>query len=419
MTRLARLSCAIVAALLVAAGASAQGDATAPLTVVYVAGGDLWRWREGAAAQRLVEGGVIARTPVASPRGARVVFFRYADSFIVPWVVDADGQRARRLADVEAAPGEAQYADIDQIAWLDDDVLYYNTIREESGMAFPADDLWRVDVSTGEVRQLLAEGEGGRFTIAPGGERLTLSRPGVYGDADAPGGVSLVDPMGERRIDALTFPAVSTGSQYAFYAIPHWLPDGSAFRAAIPDPDAVYALGAPPPVALWEVSAEGAARRIGEAPADYFSVVFNAAFWSPDGGRIAYAQRLGAPEANVMTLCIAGGDGSGPVCHDEGAVGAYAPLGWKPDGSAFAYRIDTADAASMWMLTAGGARQPFPGEIALELTWVDNETYVYVASVEGAVALKTARLGGAPQTIAATPEWAAYSVVARSPRPSP
>ncbi|MCZ7546981.1 MAG: hypothetical protein M5R40_27215 [Anaerolineae bacterium] len=122
-----------------------------------------------------------------------------------------------------------------------------------------------------------------------------------------------------------------------------------------------------------------------------------------------YTQRAGAQEANRLSLCIAAGDGGNPACHDEVAVGAYAPLGWKPDGSAFAYRIDTADTTSMWLLSAGGARQPLAGEAALDLAWVDADTYVYVVSVDATLALKYVRSGGAPQTIATTAGWPAFS----------
>ncbi len=363
----------------------------AALVVAYVQMGDLWLWREGQEAQRLA-GKDVSRVMLA-PGGARAAFTRQAEAGETLWVVDTDGQNAQQVGDFY----------INQFAWLDGDTLYFNTQRGTKDAAVAgapeADDLWRADLRTGEVVQVLAPGEGGRFSIAPGGERLALVTPGTYGDPDAPAALDVVDPAGENRVEALRFPAVSTASQYAFYAVPHWLPDGSALRAAVPLPDAVYAAEGAPPVALWEITAAGEAQQIGEVEADYFSVVFNEAFWSPDGAYIAYTRRTGAPEANRAALCLAQGDGSRPDCVAEGEIGRLALLGWAP-GNAFIYRRDDIEQQSMWRVEPGSAPAPFPVEPAYNLVWLDDETLAFNAYVGREAYLKLMRLSGDAEVIA-------------------
>ncbi|GAB4463794.1 MAG: hypothetical protein Kow00120_30130 [Anaerolineae bacterium] len=392
------------------AGGAAAQEKTPALVVAYVDDGDLWLWQEGGAARRIAERDI--QQPVLAPGGARVAFRRLGPE---PGeelaVLDIESGVKRVSLTADAISTDAERRGVNQFAWADADTLYFNTVRvlPDTLFTIETDDLWRADATTGAVTQLLAPGDGGYFAVAPDGAHIAVTRPGRYGEADQPGTVSVFDAGGAGRVDVLSFPAVATGSEYRFYPIPSWLPDGSGFRVPIPDPEAVYGAGDAPPVALWEAPVGGPARQIGAAPADYFSVVFNDAFWSPDGAHIVYTQRAGAQEANRLALCIAASDGGDPACHDEVAVGAYAPLGWKPDGSAFAYRIDTAEATSMWLLTASGERQPFTGEAALDLAWVDADTYVYIVSVDAALALKYVRSGGAPQTIATTAGWPAFS----------
>ncbi len=412
-----RLAALLLAAVVLLPTGAVVQDETPVLTVAYVTEEGLWLWQEGGEARLIVAGDV--QQPLLSPDGVRVAYrsmlTERGDDLWIVGTGEGDAEAMAITSDDISTDDERRA--INQIAWSGDVTLYFNTmsVLPDTLYTFAKNDLWGVAIETGEIKPLLAPGDGGQFAVSPDGAHVAVTRPGRYHEAQTPGAVNLFDAQGASRVDALTFPGVSTASEYEFYPHPHWFPDGSAFRVAIPDPDAVYAYENTPPVALWEVSVEGEARQIGAAPADYFSVVFNEAFWSPDGAHIVYTQRVGAPTENRMALCIAGGDGSNPACHDEGTVGAYAPLGWVPDGSAFVYRIDTADATSMWTLTSGGDRQPFPGEPALELAWVDVETYVYIASVEGKFALRVARLGGDAETIATVEGWPAFSVSPLTP----
>lgn len=397
--------------------AHAQDQDTPPtLTVAYTQNGDLWLWREGASrAQRIAEGEV--HQPLLSPGGARVIFWQGAGQDVALWVVEAGGENAHMPVSADVLrDDEGQYT-INRVVWRGDEALYFDTIftPHDSFYGEPSDDLWRVDLVTGGMTQLLAPRAGGKFYIAPDGAHIAFSTPGRYREQAEQATVSVVDALGAGRVDAFAYPAVSTASEYHFYATPHWLPDSSAFRVAIPDPDAVYAFENLPPVALWEVSASSAAQQIGEVAADYFSVLFNESFWSPGGAHIAYTGRVGTLEDNRMALCMAAADGSDPVCFAEGEIGTLTPLGWTP-GDVFVYRQDdpggAETAATMWMVAPGGTPQPFPGEPVYTLAWVDAETYVYVTTLAGTAYLKYARLGAAPETIAtAEGAWLEFSAV--------
>jgi hypothetical protein len=395
-----------------AAHAQTGGEVT---LVAYMLDGSLWLWRSDTAqAQRLIESQGVpsetgTRAPVLSPGGARIAYENWDDDHAL-WVVEADGSNPRPVLDA------AFYdtAILDQIAWRGDEELYFNTLLkvEDSFYANPADDLWRANVVTGEVTQLFAAGEGGRFALAPDGTQVAFSRPGVYMDDADPSVVSLAWADGSHRFDVFTFPAVSTGSEYHFYATPNWQTDSNYFRVAVPDPDAVYTVeGAS--VALWEVSIAPSALPVGEAPASYFSVVFNESFWSPDGDYIAYVAQVGDITENHIALCLADAAGADAECVVEGAIGELTPLGWTP-GDAYVYRDEGTGA--MWMVEPGGAPALFLNEPAYNIEWVSVETFVYYA-VESGAHLKIARLGKEPAVVVSgsNTSWLEFSAISIVP----
>ncbi|MBN1283948.1 MAG: hypothetical protein JXB47_00975 [Anaerolineae bacterium] len=391
------------------AGARAQDGGTP--AVAYIYDGALWLWHAGET-QRIAEGDIYK--VALAPGGGRIA---YASTDAL-WM--AAGRAARMVAELDALHR------VHQVAWLTGDVLYFNTqVMSEGEMVGVeyADDLWRVDAGedTDNVTQLLASGAGGQFVLAPDGEHIALVTPGVYGDADRPGAISIVDPMGGNRVNIFSYPAISTGSQYAFYLVPHWLPGGAALRVAVPDPDAVYALEDAPPVALWEITLDGSAEKIGEAPADYFSILNNRAFWSPDGERFAYMKRVGSLGEDRMALCVAAVGTGDAMCLEEGTIGGLVPIDWTPGGDLI-YREDVEYSGIMWQVAPGEEPQRFPGEPAyVAFTWVDANTYVYMTqshvldSWGKPTYLKFAQPGKQAQTIAefedgAWPEFSAVSV---------
>lgn len=412
MTKHKYIALAILAVLVLGSMAAEAQQKSAPV-VAYVYNDGLWLW-QGEKAERIAEGNIYQVT--LSPSGQRIAYAR--DNAL--WL--AEGQNPRLLIELDAPHH------VYQLTWRDADTLYFNTrfVREGEmvGVEY-ANDLWRVDIGKNgdEVAQLLAPGAGGRFTISPDGEHIALVTPGVYGDENKPGKIHIIDPDGKNRAKVFSYPAVSTGSQYAFYPTPHWQPGSDALRVAVPDPDAVYALGETPLVVLWEID-DGSAEPIDEVPADYFSVLHNPAFWSPDGSRIAYMKRVGRLYENQMALCTAAVGTDAVTCSDEGYIGGFVPMTWSRSGD-FIYREDVEYGAIMWQVVPGEEPQRFPGEPAYRaMVWVDEETYVYSTTEISPVPetgqssstyLKFKRLGEDAQTIAefedgAWPEFSAVMV---------
>ncbi len=386
-------------------GAAAQ-DAPSTLTVAFIdhtESGALYLWHEGQeAAQRILEGAV--QNAALSPDGQHLTYFRDHEL----WLIDADGQNAHRL------PDYAYY----EVRWRDATHLVFTTAGSSaSGMRTPYNDLWQLDITEGAALALCAPGECGTPIIPPGGAHIVVSRPGSYGDPAEPAALFAIDPTNGARTALLSYPSVSTASQYAYVPALHWTADGDAFRVAIPHPDLVYATPADaPPVALWEIDMDGEAQQIGTAPADYFSVLFNDAFWSPGGNHIAYGQRSGAPTDNLMLLCFADTDGSHPSCPVEGDIRALSLIGWLSDDVYSFYQDD-----STWTMTPGGAPEPNRYQIDFGFIYLNDGVFVYLerAEAEGAIYLRYARSGEAPHTIARLDARASPTISAVLVAPEP
>ncbi len=351
------------------------------LSAVWVDGGNLLVWRTGEDFPRRIASGAVIQ-PRLNPDGSRVAFTRGPrGSALSLWVADLDGVAERELAgpdrlavDLDTSQSSRQ---IGQVAWLDPHTLFFNTLIVPT-TAGPgggkADDLWRADAQTGAVTRLLADGQGGDFAISPDGAALALVTPGFYGAAQ--GLIRLVDPQGQPLAELLSFEAVSTASEYAFYPNPHWLPDSSALLVAIPDRDLIYPPGAgetPRLAALWRLEPDGPATQIGGVPATFFGLPR----WSPDGAWLTYLQQEGDPAENRLTLVLAQGDGTQPTPIVSGAVGALEPPLW--DGDGFTYTFGAP--GQVWRVQPGRPPVPFAGgDPAFALRWADATAAVYASA---------------------------------------
>jgi Tol biopolymer transport system component len=238
-------------------------------------------------------------------------------------------------------------------------------------------DLWLVDVESGERRQVLAPGEGGgAFTFSPDGQQIALS------NADS---ISLINRDGSNRRDGvLTFPAVLTYSEWTYYPSVRWSADSSALRVVIP-PEA--ALERPDePAVIWSVPADGS------APQQLISIVPRPLSFpqlSPDGARVAYVSPTGPPETNRSDLFIARVDGSDQTRYLTGDLLDFTV--WAPDSQQFIFSMG--QPFRSYVGQVGETPQPVSDTpSAYNIQWIDSSRFMFVTRTAQAVEL---RLGSA------------------------
>jgi Tol biopolymer transport system component len=230
----------------------------------------------------------------------------------------------------DLAAGEDASVLISQVVWSDNSIIYLNTLRQLSYGQEYREDLWQVNSLTGEITILLPPGEGGIFSLSPDHKWIAVISAGEYDREDSH--IRLMNIESGNIREVLTFPAVSTGSEYRFYPQVFWQSDSNAFRVAIPDRDLIYDEVNKSAV-LWQVGIDGAAEQIGQLSASFFGLPR----WSSDGQRMIYLRRAGDPAANQFDLMLAAGNGDNPIQYTSGEAGSFGVPDWIPDSTEFIY----------------------------------------------------------------------------------
>lgn len=288
---------------------------TPPLIVALVSGGDLYRWHEDDQTAVPIYAGA-AIQPYLAPGGERIAFTVGADGLPgALWVVAGDDAPRELIA-----PAQVNGAVIDQIAWGDADALYFNTSTVTPFGIAPQDDLWRVDVASGAVTNVLPAGEGGAFSVSPDGARLSIASAGTFDDTGNPatdGAVRVLDVANDELTTLYTFAPLPVPGHVGVYPGVHWLADSTALVAS------VYQAGGE--VALLRLDVDGGAETLqtlalGEGWVNG---------WSADGQYLSYTRADDAQTAYI----IAGADGTNPRTLTDAPVRGF---GWAWAGHRFA-----------------------------------------------------------------------------------
>ncbi len=337
------------------------------LVVAWVEAGNLLVMQAGDEfGRRVASGGVIR--PYVAPDGNHIAFTRGPAG--VPetlWIVDFAGTAEQELVSEDDLFAGSNL--IGDVAWFDDAVLYFNTLRRGDPGAEAQNDLYRANIRTREVALILPRSEGGRFAFSPDREFIVVAYPGTYGRQD--GLISVLDPLAQRPArNLLFFVGVATGAEYQFYPELHWLPDSSAVRVAIPDEDLVYSDAEV--TTLWNLPVENPSGRsvIGTVEASFFGLPR----WSPDGASIVYLQREGGLPSNTFTLFVADSTGENPLVYARGDAGTFEPPQWIPGTNQFLYRQGDA----YWIGTPGADPVRLTDEVVFSPQFVDSVHLVFV-----------------------------------------
>jgi hypothetical protein len=364
------------------------GD-SAVIAVAWAENGTLTMWKQGDSAPQILASDAIIR-PFLSPDGQHIAFVR-GDGVLASslWIIQADGDNEREIVGSEhLTADEPPY--IAQVTWLDDETLYFNTLRKTTINLQPQNDLWRANISTGEVQQVLDAGEGGRFSISPNREQIAIIYPGIYGQPT--GRIRLLDPVSLVLEDKLEYAGISTGAEYPFYPEVFWEDDGSALLVAIPDKDLVYDDVNSPPTVLWRLPAAGEREQIGSVPASFFGQPR----WSSDGTTLTYLQRIGEPTSNQFALVVADGNGREAVEYDSGQAGFIGQPVWIPGTRQFVYGKD---APGSFYLGAEGEPPRHLGDGLFSLQLVDSTDYIYATPTSDGLELRAAKVDGTASTV--------------------
>ena len=368
--------------------------AAGELLVAYVdTSRNLWVWQEGGEPRQLTSSADVLTAQVSAD-GRWIAFTRSSDSLHESlWVIRSDGSGEQAIMDQEAFEAMPRGESA-----VTSRPFYFNWTPGSSTLAFTTspvyeglglslnEDLWLADVESGSVEELLEPGEGGMFYYSPDGRQIALVKPDS---------ISLIDADGSNRRDkVISYPIVSTYSEYFYYATPQWAEDSSYLRVVIPAP---AALERPEETTnVWHIPADG-------SPAEQVGSVVTAPLFfpalSPDLAQLAYVRQVGDAAENRRELHIYQIDTGGDTTYLTEAHLIFAA--WAADSSRFAF-------------TTGENNRPYLGQIgetpqaltdtpsAFQIQWVDSDRFLFVSPSSPGFELRLGVIGSASALIATT-----------------
>jgi hypothetical protein len=267
-----------------------------------------------------------------------------------------------------------------QVRWFPDgSAVAFNTHMEYGYGLAANEDLWRVELGSGELTQLLVDGSGGVFAIAPDGRAIAAASAGA---------VVLARADGNDARTALTFEFVNTASEYAYMPLPVWTADSSLALVTISSPEP---FGPDAGGTIWRLPLHGEARTASTLDGNLLFASMGDRMWSADRARVAYSA---SPEGGGPgDLMIADVDGGEAAVYASGDIEF---LGWAPAGSRFAYARDgraavligAPGADPLPLATFSGSARPAAFE------WAGADRVVYAVVEEGNFAIHVQRVGG-------------------------
>lgn len=350
------------------------------LRIVFLSGGDLWLWDEGGSASRLTRDGGITQVELSSD-GHLAAYLRPASLYGSEiWLYDVSAGQATLLADQQTlarAAGKPDALGVDpyHLAWVPGRSRLAFNARPvwETPQEYVPDDLWLVEIPSGQVHSLLPAGQGGEFTFSPDGLNVAIARED---------GLDLYGASGEspRRSVLPGYHAVGMGS-INYYPKPFWARDSQSLRLGLEA--STTAENPNPEVNLWEIPVQGVRPVLrGTVNALPPSVSF-----SPDLSRAAYLdwQDL-TPRIKVLGLA----DTSAPAFLSQ----VYQPgldlefLGWSPDSEHFAFYLPSVLGLRLGGLCSAdralGDTPARPGAFK----WVDSARFLYTGGLGGRPSLR-------------------------------
>jgi Tol biopolymer transport system component len=373
-------------------------------SVAFVQAGQLWLASPGTGPRQLTTSGGVEMVRISSD-GRRIIFtYRpKPDDPAELRALNADGTNETilltpaQMDSLEPPAGFVTHNEPSQMIFIPGShalLLNLRGVAQGPGL-LKYDDLWRLDADGGSLTPIFPAGQGGDITISPDGTTMTISRPESIG-------MSSID--GSRlRSDLITFPIITTYSEYSFRPHVGWNPDSQAAGVVIPSPDP---LAAAPTGEVWVIARDGGlASRLAMIPGQFFFFGQGSpSLLSPDLSRVAFVRQT--PTANQSELLIANADGSDEMGY---GTGSYRWLGWSPDSRHFAF-ISTLASGPMIMVGSIG-EAPAPVAPGQSLTWISESGFISLQGSSTSWSLMLGDLDGRNELLASDGgEFPAYDI---------
>lgn len=347
--------------------------------------------------EQLAEGEGITAIKI-SPDGQKVAFLQLLiNTNNELFVVDMNGTGLESIANsgdlsqepVEGADPETSRRIVGDFQWLSGSQrLAFNT--QTIGTVGPGlqlnEDLFVVDLDGDVVIEHPPGTVGGTFDISNENQLVMATTTAVI----------RMDLDGGNRQEMITFPAVPTYSEYAYYPMPRWLPQGDNAFVTVSGPDPIFEDQI---ATYWQIPTTGPAEELNTVEG---LLLMDRIYPSPEGDRTAYVRILTDPSNPPQDLLIGNGQAG-----DLQTYGAPAPqltfFGWSPNGESFLYRSQ--DASSVFRYHVGRIGQsPLNTELpanqtALNATWMTNSTFVLALGSINNWQISSANLEGDEQTL--------------------
>lgn len=352
----------------------------AGLRMAYTAEKNLYLQDGGNRPIQLTEYGKGAFSPVIADDGEKIVFLRGS----IPkdlYSINADGSREQLLVSGKILSqldlGYDELSEIRLFAFipgthqvvfnvreLDEGDIRMGNFNRPSAVNF--DDLLIVDADTGEIRRILAPGQGGDFVIAPTGELIAVQRRAH---------IDLVDIEGKTLWQNMLI-YVPT-QPYELKPVMVWADDASALVVTLPI-EAEYNRDGPEFRAVWRIPMDGSAKTRSSFDPPVLASDYTI---SPDGNWILYQYYYYPGKTSESNNGIYLGnllDGSSQLFSEIGPF--IGP--WNPDSHNFLY-----ETGAGWFLgTTDGQSDPIAIN-DLVFAWIDDRHFLFYSYGDDGVSI--------------------------------
>jgi hypothetical protein len=364
-----------------------------PLRVAYVDNDNLQLWTEGVGSVMLYTGEKVS-SMILSDDG-QVIVFKTVNSSWIPqglYRINTDGSGLSQLITAAefvalSTNPSALGADIYQWQFIPGTYnLAFNTklLFEGPGLLIQ-NDIMNIDTNTGMVTVVFSPAESSNFQYSPDGTQIAIS------DHNS---ISLINADGTNlRADVLTFPVVSTQSEFMLFPPVTWAADSSYMRAAIPSAEPY---GPAAFITVNHIPIDGSAGYSIGVYSGLARFAFDTGFISPDMEKFVYLTQFGPPANNNYQLHIVNLTGGTDTVY---STGPERFKGWAPDSEHFSY----GDNAVPTMLgRIGFGPMALTDVVTVQaVVWIDSTSFLFTHGSHAAWELRLASLGAASSLITA------------------
>ncbi len=336
----------------------------------------LWIWQELTGGRQIVQSADVMDA-MFSPDGTLILYVRLSNTGYSLWSVQPDGSQARELITSEQFNGMPRI-DANQtgsfnaprdLQWFPgSNELVLTTAQKEITPNWRYNnDLWLLNIDTGQLNARIPAGQGGRPVFSPDGEKIALVTPSS---------ISIIKTDGSNYISqALTYNPVNTYTGVDYYPLPYWAPDSSHLLAIIPP---VNSLTIPlQDTSIWDVPLDGSVAEL------VMQVTTYPLLWpviSPDLTTLAYQTPIPEnPGIPITHLTLRMMETSSDSVYYTDQIQF---LSWSPDSMHFIFT-----ASQGWVDTILGNKfdlpVSIPGQNATDkVLWVDDSQFVFFSRTE-------------------------------------